>query len=192
MKTRKNTTLLRMPKRRSATAFAVESRILFLRHQRVILDFDLAALYGVPVKVLNQQVKRNRERFPADFVFHLTLKEHEVLRSQIVTSKEGRGGRRYPPYAFTEHGAIMAATVLNSERAVQMSVFVVRAFVRLREMLATNRRLAGKVYELENRLDTHDSTIQDLIEAIKELMTPPDPPRKRIGFQLPTSKARGQ
>ena len=179
-----------MPKRRGTPLIAVESRILFLRHQRVILDEDIAELYGVPVKVLNQQVKRNRERFPSDFVFQLTAKENEALRSQIVTSKEGRGGRRYAPYAFTEHGAIMAATVLNSERAVQMSVFVVRAFVRLREMLATNRRLAGKIDELETRLDTHDSTIQDLIEAIKELMTPEDPPRIRIGFQLPAGKAK--
>ncbi len=191
MKKRKDATLLKMPKQRAVSAFAVESRILFLRHQRVILDADIAELYGVPVKVLNQQVKRNRERFPPDFVFQLTTKEHEILRSQIVTSKKGRGGRRYTPYAFTEHGAIMAATVLNSERAVQMSVFVVRAFVRLREMLATNRRLAGKIDELENRLETHDSEIQDLIEAIKELMLPEEAPRKRIGFQLPGVKARG-
>ncbi|MGC2061006.1 MAG: ORF6N domain-containing protein, partial [Candidatus Sulfotelmatobacter sp.] len=146
---------------------------------------------GVPVKVLNQQIKRNKKRFPADFVFQLGAKEYEGLRSQIVTSKETRGGRRYLPYAFTEHGAIMAATVLNSERAVEMSVFVVRAFVRLREMLANNRKLAGKIDELENRLDTHDSTIQDLIEAIKELMRPEDPPRKRIGFQLPAGKGKG-
>ena len=192
MTKRKKENLLSMPvKRRTTLASAVESRILLLRHQRVILDTDIADLYGVPVKVLNQQVKRNQERFPADFVFRLTSKEDEVLRSQSVTSKQGRGGRRYAPYAFTEHGAIMAATVLNSERAVQMSVFVVRAFVRLREMLATNRKLAGKIDELENRLDTHDSTIQDLIEAIKELMQPEDPPRKRIGFQIPAGKNRG-
>jgi phage regulator Rha-like protein len=191
MKKSKNATLLRMPKRRGMPAFAVESRILFLRHQRVILDADIAELYGVPVKVLNQQIKRNRQRFPPDFVFQLTAKEHEVLRSQFVTSKKSRGGRRYTPYAFTEHGAIMAATVLNSERAVQMSVFVVRAFVRLREMLATNRRLAGKIDELENRLDTHDSVIQELIEAIKELMAPAKAPRVRIGFQLPAGKAKG-
>jgi len=139
---------------------------------------------------LNQQVKRNRERFPADFMFRLTPKEDQILRSQIVISRDTHGGRRYRPFAFTEHGAIMAATVLNSERAVQMSVFVVRAFVRLREMLATNRRLAGKLDELENRLDTHDSTIQDLIEAIKELMTPAEAPRVRIGFQLPAGKAK--
>lgn len=179
--------LVAMPKRRATPPFAVESRILFLRHQRVILDSDIAELYGVPVKILNQQVKRNQARFPSDFLFQLTAKENELLRSQFVTSKKGRGGRRYRPYAFTEHGAIMAATVLNSDRAVQMSVFVVRAFVRLREMLATNQRLAGKIGELERRLDTHDSTIVDLIEAIKELMAPEEPTRGRIGFQLPAT-----
>jgi hypothetical protein len=187
----KKATLLRMPKRSKTPAVVVESRILFLRHQRVILDADIATLYGVPVKRLNEQVKRNQTRFPADFMFQLTEKEHAALRSQIATSKKSRGGRRYTPYAFTEHGALMAATVLNSKRAVQMSVFVVRAFVRLREMLATNRRLAGKIDELENRLDTHDSTIQDLIEAIKELMTPEEPSRMRIGFHLPAGKAKG-
>jgi phage regulator Rha-like protein len=124
-------------------------------------------------------------------MFQLTDGENGALRSQFATSKKTRGGRRYTPHAFTEHGAIMAATVLNSKRAVQMSVFVVRAFVRLREMLATNRRLAGKIAELENRLDTHDSAIQDLIEAIKELMTPKERPRRRIGFQLPPAKANG-
>jgi ORF6N domain len=191
MKKPKKTTLLRMPKRSKTPEVVVESRILFLRHQRVILDADIAALYGVPVKRLNEQVKRNQARFPSDFMFRLTEKEHAALRSQIATSKKSRGGRRYTPYAFTEHGALMAATVLSSERAVQMSVFVVRAFVRLREMLATNRRLAGKIDELENRLDTHDSTIQDLIEAIRELMTPEEPSRMRIGFQLPASKAKG-
>jgi phage regulator Rha-like protein len=190
MKKRKNATLLRMPKRSGTPVFAVESRILILRHQRVILDVDLAELYGVTVKRLNQQVTRNQERFPSDFTFQLNSKEHEALRLQFATSKKGRGGRRYPPYAFTEHGAIMAATVLNSKRAVQMSVFVVRAFVRLREMLATNRRLAGKIDELENRLDTHDSAILDLIVAIKELMTPKQPPRLRIGFELPAAKAK--
>jgi phage regulator Rha-like protein len=190
MKKAKNATLLKMPTRPGRPLIAVESRILFLRNQRIILDADIAELYGVPVKVLNQQIKRNRERFPSDFVFRLTEKEHKVLRSQIVTSKTGRGGRRYTPYAFTEHGAIMAATVLNSERAVQMSVFVVRAFVRLREMLATNRKLAGKIDELENRLDSNDSVIQDLIEAIKDLMTPQEPPRSRIGFRLPAAKAK--
>src|ERR1700677_211571 len=190
MNKQENAKLLRMPKHRGMPAFAVESRILFLRHHRVILDADIAKLYGVPVKRLNEQVKRNQERFPSDFMFQLAEKEHDALRSQIATSKKTRGGRRYPPYAFTEHGAIMAATVLNSERAVQMSVFVVRAFVRLREMLATNPRLASKIDELENRLDTNDSVIFELLEAIKKLMAPAVPSQGRIGFQLPASRAK--
>jgi phage regulator Rha-like protein len=106
-----------------------------------------------------------------------------------VISKKGRGGRRYPPYAFTEHGAIMAATVLNSKRAVEMSVFVVRAFVRMREMLAKNRQLAAKINELDRRLETHDTAIQDIIEAIKELMLPEGPSKRKIGFQLPPGKS---
>jgi phage regulator Rha-like protein len=190
MKKQSNTKLVTMPKRGATPPFPVESRILFLRHQRVILDSDIAELYGVPVKLLNQQVKRNQARFPSDFLFQVNAKENELLRSQFVTSKKGRGGRRYLPYAFTEHGAIMAATVLNSERAVQMSVFVVRAFVRLREILATNQRLAGKIGELESRLDTHDSAIQELIKTIKELMMPEEPSRGRIGFQLPAKVKR--
>ena len=179
-----------MPKRETPI-FAVESKILVLRHEKVILDSDLALLYGVPVKRLNEQVKRNHERFPSDFMFRLTGKEQKILRSQIATSKNGSGGRRYLPHAFTEHGAIMAATVLNSKRAVQMSVFVVRAFVRLRQLLATNRRLASKIDELGNRLDSHDDVILDLITAIKNLMTPKVPPRRRIGFQLPAGGANG-
>jgi phage regulator Rha-like protein len=173
---------------KTSLAVPVESRILVLREQKVILDSDLAELYGVPVKRLNEQVKRNQERFPADFMFRLSAEESESLRSQDATSKAGRGGRRYAPYAFTEHGAIMAATVLNSERAVEMSVFVVRAFVRLREMLATNQQLASKIDELEQRLDTHDASIQELIEAIRELMAPEPAPGRRIGFQLPAGK----
>jgi len=178
-----------MPKRPSQLGIPVESRILILRHQRVILDSDLAELYGVPVRQLNQQVKRNQGRFPMDFMFQLTAKEGEALRSQIVISKKGRGGRRYPPYAFTEHGAIMAATVLSSKRAIEMSVFVVRAFVRMREMLAKNRQLAAKINELDRRLETHDTAIQDIIEAIKELMAPEGPSKRKIGFQLPPGKS---
>jgi len=173
---------------KTSLAVSVESRILVLREQKVILDTDLAELYGVPVKRLNEQVKRNQERFPSDFMFRLTVEENEALRSQNATSKMGRGGRRYAPYAFTEHGAIMAATVLNSERAVEMSVFVVRAFVRLREMLATNQQLAGKIDELEQRLDTHDASIQELIEAIRELMAPEPATGRKIGFHLPPGK----
>jgi phage regulator Rha-like protein len=188
MKKRKTAKLLKMPKRRGMPVFSVESRILLLRHQKVILDTDLAELYGVPVKRLNEQVRRNQERFPADFMFRLGAKEEQALRSQFATSKKGRGGRRYAPYAFTEHGAIMAATVLNSERAVQMSVFVVRAFVRLREMLATNSQLTAKFNELENRLETHDTAIQGIIEAIRELMAPDRRSRRGMGFQLPAAK----
>jgi phage regulator Rha-like protein len=178
-----------MAKRPPQLTITVESRILILRRQKVILDSDLAELYGVPVRQLNQQVKRNRERFPSDFMFQLTPKEEEALRSQIVISKKGRGGRRYAPYAFTEHGAIMAATVLNSKQAIEMSVFVVRAFVRMREMLAKNRQLAAKINELDKRLETHDTAIQDIIEAIKELMVPEGPSKRKIGFQLPPGKS---
>ena len=172
-----------MPKHQEALV-AVESRILILRHQKIILDTDLAELYGVSVKRLNQQVNRNQERFPDDFMFQLTPKEHESLRLQIATSKQGRGGRRYLPYAFTEHGAIMAATVLNSKPAIQMSVFIVRAFVRLREMLATNRKLAAKIDELEKHVETHDTEIQEIIQAIQQLMVPEEKPARKIGFRL--------
>jgi phage regulator Rha-like protein len=174
-----------MRKSEIALVKPVESRILILRGHKVILDSDLAELYGVSAKRLNEQVKRNAERFPADFMFQLSAKEYDSLRSQFATSKEGRGGRRYPPYAFTEHGAIMAATVLNSERAVEMSVFVVRAFVRLREMLSTNRQVAAKLAQLERRLKGHDTVIEDLIEAIQELMSPEPAKERPIGFKLP-------
>ncbi|HMK23860.1 MAG TPA: ORF6N domain-containing protein [Terriglobales bacterium] len=177
-----------MPRRQTPLAIPVESRILVLRQQKVILDSELAELYEVSVKRLNEQVKRNSDRFPADFMFRLTREEMDSLRSQNATSNPGRGGRRYPPYAFTEHGAIMAATVLNSERAVEMSVFVVRAFVRLREMLASNQQLAQKIDELERRLETHDASIQEILEAIRELMAPPPASGRRIGFQLPAGK----
>src|SRR6266852_9059085 len=177
-----------MSKRQSRLTVSVESRILVLRHHKIILDTDLAELYNVSVKRLNQQVKRNLERFPSDFMFQLTAKEYENLRLQFATSRARHGGRRYPPYAFTEHGAIMAATVLNSKRAIQMSVFVVRAFVRMREMLAKNRQLATKINELDRRLETHDTAIQDLIDAIKELMLPEGTSKRKIGFQLPPAK----
>src|ERR1700686_422842 len=166
----------------------VGSKILVLRNQKVLLDTDLAELYGVPVKRLNEQLKRNPHRFPPDFLFTLTRAEYQHLRSQIATSSSAHSGRRYLPHAFTEHGAIMAATVLNSKRAIEMSIFVVRAFVRMREMLAKNRQLAAKINELDRRLETHDTAIQDIIEAIKELMVPEGPSKRRIGFQLPPGK----
>ncbi len=178
-----------MPKPKTALALPVESRIFVLRQHKVILDTDLAELYGVSVKRLNEQVKRNRDRFPVDFMFQLDAKEHRNLRSQNATSKSPRGGRRYAPYAFTEHGAIMAATVLNSERAVEMSIFVVRAFVRLREMVSNNRQIVAKLEELEDRLEKHDSDIEQLIEAIKELMIPPDPTGRKIGFHIPAKQS---
>jgi ORF6N domain len=166
----------------------VESRILFLRSRKVILDSDLADLYRVTVKRLNEQVKRNAGRFPEDFMFRLTAAEHKLLRSQIATSNGRRGGRRYLPFVFTEHGAIMAASVLNSPRAVEMSIFVVRAFARLNEMLASNRELAVKVMELDRRLKTHDAAIHNIVAAIKRLMRPPARRIPRIGFRSGTSQ----
>ena len=169
-------------------AVPIEARITILRHQKIILDSALAEIYGVSVKRLNQQVKRNRSRFPADFMFQLKTGEFEALRLQIATSKKGRGGRRFLPYAYTEHGAIMAATVLNSDRAVEMSVFVVRAFVRLRAILANNQELAGKIGELEKHLETHDGTIQEIITVIKRLMNPIPKRPSKIGFALPSGR----
>jgi hypothetical protein len=177
-----------VPIRRKSTVVPIESQILILRHQKVILDTALAELYRVPVKRLNQQVNRNRERFPSDFMFQITSTENKSLRLQFATSNKGRGGRRFLPYAFTEHGAIMAATVLNSAQAVKMSVFVVRAFVRLRDMLAANRQLASQIEELEGHLETHDSAIQDIINALKQLMAPPSRTRRKIGFELPPAR----
>jgi leucyl aminopeptidase len=161
----------------------IEQTILVIRGERVIFDADLAKLYGVTAKRLNEQVRRNRERFPEDFMFQLTKEEFaEIgasnLRSQIATSRS-HGGRRYLPYVFTEHGAIMAANVLNSKRAVQTSVEVVRAFVRLRQMLASNAELARKLEELERKYDRQFKVVFD---AIRQLMTPPEPQRKAIGF----------
>ena len=166
----------------------ITSRILFLRGQRVLLDEDLADLYGVSTGRFNEQVRRNRGRFPSDFIFQLTNQEVEALRSQIAisigeTRQNRRGGRRYAPFAFTEHGAIMAATVLNTPRATEVSVFVVRAFVRLREMVAANKELAAKLDELERRVSHHDEAIVGIIKTIRELATRPEPPpKRRIGF----------
>jgi len=162
---------------------SIENRIFLVRGQKVLLDADLAGLYGVEVRTLNQAVKRNENRFPSDFVFQLTAEENEALRSQTVTSKSSRGGRRYAPYAFTEHGAIMAASVLNSPRAVEMSVYVVRAFLRLRETLGTNKVLAAKLAELEQRLETHDHKIVEIVKAIHVLAMPPEKPARQIGFR---------
>ena len=174
------------------------ARCIFqLRGRRVILDADLAELYGVTTKRLNEAVKRNQERFPDDFVFKIELQEVAILRSQIATSrydgKPTHGGVRYRPFVFTEHGAIMAAALLNSPRAVQMSLFVVRAFVQMREALAGHQELAQKLAELERklteRLDGHERTLLYLLDEMKLLVAPPEPPRKRIGFGV--AEARG-
>ena len=160
----------------------IEQSIQVIRGHRVLLDSDLATLYGVTTKRLNEQVRRNPERFPRDFMFQLSGAEFDALRSQTATSKSGRGGRRYPPYAFTEHGAVMLASVLDSPRAIELSVLVVRAFVRLRQMLATHAQLAKKLQELEARLGGHDKQILALVDAIRHLTSLPAPPKRRIGF----------
>lgn len=171
---------------RSRSTVAVSSItgvILVLRRQRIILDADLAALYGVTTKALNQAVKRNAARFPEDFLFRLTRIEIEALnRSQSVTGSQKHRDPRFPPFAFTEHGAIMAATVLNSPRAVETSLYVVRAFIRLRELLVANTALARKLEELERKYRHHDDAIAAILSAIRELTHPPVPRRRGIGF----------
>jgi phage regulator Rha-like protein len=159
----------------------IERAILLVRSEKVMLDSDLAEIYGVETKRLNEQVRRNLNRFPPDFMFRLTPKEAESLRSQFATSNTGRGGRRYLPYAFTEHGALMLANVLNSERATQTSVQIVRAFVRLRQLLSSNAELARKLESLEKKYDTQFRVVFD---AIRQLMTPEPPKRREIGFHV--------
>ena len=168
----------------------VGSKILVLRNQKVILDTDLADLYGVSVKRLNEQIKRNPKRFPADFLFTLTSEEYQNLRSQDATSSPTHGGRRYLPNAFTEHGAIMAATVLNSRRAIDMSIFVVRAFVQMRQAIVLNQHVVSKLAELEARLDGHEGEIQGLVDAIRELIEPLPPNNRRIGFEAPPDSVK--
>jgi hypothetical protein len=177
----------------------IDSQIVLLRGQKVLLDETLAELYAVSTKRLNEQVRRNRRRFPPDFVFRLTDQEFRNLRSQFATSSLSTtdwGGRRYSPYAFTEHGALMAANVLNSRRAIEVAVFVVRAFVRLREALATHKDLARKLEDLERKTEAlalkHDVLAEDthaqfkeVIEALRRLMSTPAQNRRPIGFVTP-------
>ena len=213
-----------MPSRKTSLVHeSLEPLILVIRNQRVILDADLAHLYGVPTKVFNQAVKRNAERFPVDFAFQLTAAELKILRSQFVTTSQqtsgervnspnssqaamsslrsrditavnaqnwsqfatsSHGGRRYRPWAFTEHGAVMAANILRSEQAIHMSVFVVRAFVRLREHVAANQAILKRLAEIDRTLLQHDSALLDLYEKLLPLLQPlPDLPKRRIGFQ---------
>ena len=162
----------------------VKGKIYLIRGQKVLLDVDLAELYGVEVKVLNQGVKRNADRFPQDFMFQLDEIEYAGLRSQIVTLKSGRGAhRKYLPYVFTEQGVAMLSSVLKSDRAVQVNIAIMRAFVLMRELAASNRELSGKFAELERRVGTHDDAIRALFDAIGQLMTPVVPKRRKIGFE---------
>ena len=173
-------------KRLPIPAERIEKAILLVRGQKVMLDRDLAVLYGVETRVLNQAVRRNIKRFPPDFMLELT--REEIMRiSQIVISSEIKYSRRV--HAFTEQGVAMLSSVLNSERAIEVNIAIMRVFVRLREMMATHKELAFKLIELEERLEGHDEQIQNIFEAIQQLMTPPDPPRKRIGFEAKEAAA---
>jgi hypothetical protein len=160
----------------------INHSIVLVRGHKVLLDADLAELYGVATKVLLQAVKRNLERFPRDFMLQLTAKEWSTLRSQIVTSNTRRGGRRYTPYAFTEQGVAMLSSILNSSRAIAVNIEIMRAFVRMRELLISNKELAQKLTELERKISTHDQAITGILNAIRELMNPPTPKRRGIGF----------
>jgi hypothetical protein len=175
----------------------VENAIHLVRGHRVMLDSDLAAMYGVTTKRLNERLRRNRNRFPSDFAFQLTREEFTNLRSQIATSSlrsqsatSRHGGRRYRPWVFTEHGAIMLASVLDSEVAIDASVRVVRAFVRLREIISANAELAAKFAQLERRLDSHDGAIAQLFAAIRQLLAPPPEKKREIGFHVREKRAR--
>ncbi len=169
----------------------IESIILVIRAHKVILDADLAELYGVETKILNKAVKRHLDRFPEDFMFQLTTEEAENLRFQIGTSRRTHGGRRYLPYAFTEHGALMAANILKSKTAVSMSIYVVRAFIRMREELTSRRDLEERLDQIEKILLVHDAQLKELFEKIRPLLLPPpEKPRKKIGFEVKEPKAR--
>ena len=171
----------------------IATEIITIRGQKVILDADLARVYGVETRVLKQAVRRNTEKFPTDFMFQLTREEARdiaLLRSQTVTLKRGQH-IKYLPYAFTEHGAFMAAAVLNSPRAVQMSVFVVRAFIKMREQLLNRAELEKRLADIEKVLLSHDAALRDLYQKIRPLLLPPpEPPRKKIGFGVREKRAR--
>ena len=158
----------------------IENRIFFIRGKKVMLDRNLAELYGVETKFLNRAVKRNIERFPEHFMFQLSKEELASLRFHFGTST--RGGRRYLPYAFTENGVAMLSSVLNSERAIHVNIQIMRTFTKLREMLATHKELAHKLAEIERKIERHDDEIKAVFDAIRGLMTPPEPKKKKIGF----------
>jgi hypothetical protein len=167
----------------------IEKSIFLIRGHKILLDSDLADLYDVETKYLIQAVKRNIERFPPDFMFQLTQDELDSLRSQIVTSK-GRGGRRYLPYVFTEQGVAMLSSVLRSKRAIQVNIAIMRVFVRLRELMLSNRELAHRLAELEHHIKYHDKQIQSIFDAIHRLVSVPIKPKKKIGFEVKEPKAR--
>jgi len=174
-----------MAKAELLLAERIEKAILMIRGQKVMLDSDLAKLYGVATKRLNEQVRRNRTRFPEDFMFQLREEEAESLRSQSATLKKGRGQhRKYAPYAFTEQGVAMLSSVLNSRRAIEVNIAIMRAFVRLREILGSHKELARKLDDLERKVGEHDQKFHMVFEAIRQLMAPPPEPAKkrRIGF----------
>ena len=167
----------------------IEKRILLIRGQKVMIASDLAKLYGVTTKRLNEQVKRNKERFPIDFMFQLSFEE----KIEVVANCDHLRSLKYSsnlPFAFTEHGALMLASVLNSPRAVEASVYVVRAFVKLREILSTHKELAQKLKELESKFEGHDEQIREIIEAINQLLIPPEKPKRQIGFQVKEPKQK--
>jgi hypothetical protein len=172
-----------VPEQSLAPVERIERVILVVRGHKVIPDTDLAALYGVETRRLNEQARRNSQRFPADFMFQLTAQEFVDLKSQFATSSARWGGKRKLPFVFTEHGALMAASVLNSPRAIQMSLYVVRAFVGLREWVAGRAQLAAKLADLEQRVAGHDQELKAIVQAIRQLMTPPSVPRRKIGFR---------
>src|SRR6266571_903623 len=167
----------------------VAQAIRFVREERVLLDFDLARLYGVSTGNLNKAVRRNRDRFPADFMFQLSAEEAKSLKFQLGISK-GRGGRRHFPYAFTEQGVAMLSSVLNSERAVKVNITIMRAFVKLRRILETSREFARKFADLERRAGKHGEEISAILEAIRQLLAPPEKPQREIGFHVRERTAR--
>jgi phage regulator Rha-like protein len=161
----------------------IESKIYLIRSQKVMLDRDLADLYGVETKKLKQAVKRNRDRFPEDFMFELNKEEFSNWRSQFVTSNSDKIGLRWKPFAFTEQGVAMLSSVLRSKRAIQVNISIMRAFVKLRQILSAHKELSQKLKELEQRMDGYDSKIQVIFEAIRKLMAPPEKHKQRIGFR---------
>ena len=167
---------------------SIVKKIVFLRGEKVLLDHDLAGLYGVETKVLKQAVRRNIKRFPDDFMFELTKEENQSLRSQNVTLKRGQHSK-YLPFVFTEQGVAMLSSVLNSEWAIEVNIAIMRAFVQLRKMIASHDKLALKLAELEQNLESHDEQIQAIFEAIRQLMTPPAKPRRKIGFDVKEGSA---